>query len=139
MQQNLSDQWVIDSGSEAHCCYTSSLFTSYTPYNTPSYYARGVGGEVPILGTGIVRITLSNGRSLLPNDVNYCENETKEDSNILSVSMVLDQGRYEAMFDMERCVIRGQREEVTGTRYEGLYWLDVEKLIAKTEKRTFKG
>ncbi|KAK2983644.1 hypothetical protein RJ640_023178 [Escallonia rubra] len=114
-----SKVWYVDSGASIHCTPHRDCFSDYVNGDY-GHVTVGNGYRCSIVGKGKVKIKLSNGGTLILNDVRHIPELQK---NLISVSGLDREGYFVAFGEKQWKVTKGSMVVARGERVGTLYTL----------------
>ncbi|KAK2973815.1 hypothetical protein RJ640_002613 [Escallonia rubra] len=114
-----SKVWYVDSGASIHCTPHRDCFSDYV-HGDYGHVTVGNGYRCSIVGKGKVKIKLSNGGTLILNDVRHIPELQK---NLISVSGLDREGYFVAFGEKQWKVTKGSMVVARGERVGTLYTL----------------
>ncbi|KAK2974385.1 hypothetical protein RJ640_021241 [Escallonia rubra] len=114
-----SKVWYVDSGASIHCTPHRDCFSDYV-HGDYGHVTVGNGYWCSIVGKGKVEIKLSNGGTLILNDVRHIPELQK---NLISVSGLDREGYFVAFGEKQWKVTKGSMVVARGERVGTLYTL----------------
>ncbi|KAK2970107.1 hypothetical protein RJ640_018427 [Escallonia rubra] len=118
-----SKVWYVDSGASIHCTPHRDCFSDYV-HGDYGHVTVGNGHRCSIVGKGKVKIKLSNGGTLILNDVRHIPELQK---NLISVSGLDREGYFVAFGEKQWKVTKGSMVVARGERVGTLYTLSEDK------------
>ena len=120
-------QWIVDSGASRHVTPFKCLLDSLSPLPTPTTVTFGNGQAAPAAGQGniILHVTVQGEqRSVLLKNVLWVPGAAH---NLLSVQQATSQGRAQACFSGQQCMLSAQgRPIIVAQEHGGLYTMRVQ-------------
>ncbi|KAK2973294.1 hypothetical protein RJ640_029744 [Escallonia rubra] len=118
-----SKVWYVDSGASIHCTPHRDCFSDYV-HGDYGHVTVGNGYRCSIVGKGKFKIKLSNGGTLILNDVRHIPELQK---NLISISGLHREGYFVAFGEKQWKVTKGSMVVARGERVGTLYTLSEDK------------
>ena len=119
--------WIVDSGASRHVTPFKFLFESLSPLPTPTTVTFGNGQAAPAAGQGNITLHVTvqgEQRSVLLRNVLWVPGAAH---NLLSVQQATSQGRAQACFSGQQCMLSAQgRPIIIAHEAGGLYSMRVQ-------------
>ncbi|MCO5557878.1 hypothetical protein L7F22_011450 [Adiantum nelumboides] len=108
LQEEVEDQWYIDSGASNHMTYHHDWFTSAQPFKGEGSILIGDDSHHAIQGKGTITIQMLQGEEKDLSNVLLVPGITK---NLISMGQIVDKG-YEVKFNKDGCYVKNKKGKV---------------------------
>lgn len=124
--EDLRDNWFIDSGASAHMTNNKRLFETMKATENKEIIVAN-NQRLPIKGVGDIRVNITSADGSVEATIRNVNFVPEICTNLLSVNQLAQDG-YRVIFNGEGCRIFRQREVMaTGSLENGMYKLNIQK------------